>query len=517
MPRAAASAPSSMGSPRGVPVPWTATARTSRRGGGGGEELAEGLAEEEDEESEAAWNDLSASRRACLTSDDCAGPLGAVSDAEAPPWLTAEPRSRASKGGGDGDGDEEDARSAAAVAAVVAVAAVESPAPASFSPSVAVLIVLITITAKPSPRPYPSAEASKLLHLPCGDSACSRQMRAVVPRSSWALTPPATAREQEEEGEEALLPLSLPGKPDESAESSSFELLLKAAPLRLDLSSRAARCVATRLEEHATSVATQGPPNPNANETLPARNERPWPVIAAAAPSAQPRGRRTVSRYSEYMQPTKTPVAEEAELSTLPLPLLLTLLLLLLLLLSTAAMVSTPASTEQKPPPRRRSCRRCRSSSALVASSTPSSSSLACGSMAAASAGLIRNTEESKAARRSPEVSSSEGRNEPSLTYEVWGFPCGEYQEEEEASLPALATSTSPSASQRSKGTGEAVSAPEAKEEKNLLVEGEEEEVDDEEVENKDAFRGAGKSDHDAVMAIGAEAAAKPAAEEEEK
>ena len=51
-------------------------------------------------------------------------------------------------------------------------------------------------------------------------------------------------------------------------------------------------------------------------------------------------------------------------------------------------------------------------------------------------------------------------------------------------------TSTSPSASQRSKGTGEAVSAPEAKEEKNLLVEREEEEekVDDEEEseENED-------------------------------
>ena len=73
--------------------------------------------------------------------------------------------------------------------------------------------------------------------------------------------------------------------------------------------------------------------------------------------------------------------------------------------------------------------------------------------------------------------------------------------------LPSSPTSTSPSASQRSKGTGEAVSAPEAKEEKNLLVE---EEVDDEEIEeNDDLLRGAaGKSDHDAVIAIGAEAAA---------
>ena len=219
----------------------------------------------------------------------------------------------------------------------------------------------------------------------------------------------------------------LPGEPQKVVEESpELKPFLPPPP---DLSSRAARCAATRLDEHATSVATQGPPNANANETLPARKERPCPVIAAAAPSAQPSGRRTESRYSEYMQPTKTPVLgaegeeeEEEELSTY----------------STFSKVSTKPPPPRLPPqtvpteeeeeerpllPRRR----CRSSSALVASSTPSSSSLACGSMAAASAGLILKAEESKAARRSPpeddgdeeEVSSSEERNEPSLTYEV--------------------------------------------------------------------------------------------------
>ena len=64
------------------------------------------------------------------------------------------------------------------------------------------------------------------------------------------------------------------------------------------------------------------------------------------------------------------------------------------------------------------------------------------------------------------------------------------------------------------------MSAPEVNEARNLLVEGEEEgeeEVDGEEIENRDLFRGAGKSDHDAVMAIGAEAAARAAAAAEEE
>jgi len=410
LPRAAASAPSSMGSPRGVPVPWTATARTSRRGSEGEEELEELEAAKELKVTQAAPPPPpSASPRACLTSDACAGPLGAVSDAEAPPWLTAEPSSRASKGGREEEeeGEEEESSS--------------PPLPPPPPPPLPTF--LSTTTAKPSPRPYPSADASKLLHLPCGDSACSRQMRAVVPRSSCALTPPTTARVEEEEEEEEemfpalsplLLPLELKRQPFSPPSSTEPD----------DLSSRAARCAATRLEEHATSVATQAPPNPNANETRPARKERPCPVIAAAAPSAQPSGRRTESRYSEYMHPTKTPVvgcwgAQEEERRGE---------LLLLLLFWRRSSSDDDDDEEEKKPPPLPPLPRHRSSSALVASSTPSSSSRACGSRVAASAGLIRNTEESKAARRSVEEREEElwlppsasppslERNEPSLT-----------------------------------------------------------------------------------------------------
>ena len=60
------SAPTSMGSPRGVPVPCTLTSATSA-------------------------GDNDAMESAALTSAVCAGPLGAVSPLERPAWLYAEP------------------------------------------------------------------------------------------------------------------------------------------------------------------------------------------------------------------------------------------------------------------------------------------------------------------------------------------------------------------------------------------------------------------------------------------
>ena len=68
-------------------------ALTSRTGGSEEEEEDEGEDKIDDDDDTI---DLSASPSACLTSDVCAGPLGAVSDADAPPWLTAEPSKRAS-------------------------------------------------------------------------------------------------------------------------------------------------------------------------------------------------------------------------------------------------------------------------------------------------------------------------------------------------------------------------------------------------------------------------------------
>jgi hypothetical protein len=129
---AAARAPTSMGSPSGVPVPCSDTALTA-----------------------AAATPAAAS--AVPTSAVWAGPLGAVSPLLRPHWLTAEPSSRACGPPAQRSGAASSAR----------------------------------LTA--SPRPYPSAEASNVWHRPTGESACRRQMRAVVCGMSITLTPPTRA------------------------------------------------------------------------------------------------------------------------------------------------------------------------------------------------------------------------------------------------------------------------------------------------------------------------------------
>ena len=50
----------------------------------------------------------------------------------------------------------------------------------------------------------------------------------------------------------------------------------------------AARCKATRDDEQAVSVATQGPCKPNVKDTRPAKKLSPWPVMALALESATP-------------------------------------------------------------------------------------------------------------------------------------------------------------------------------------------------------------------------------------
>lgn len=50
----------------------------------------------------------------------------------------------------------------------------------------------------------------------------------------------------------------------------------------------AAKCRATRDDEQAVSVATQGPCKPNVKDTRPAKKLSPWPVMALALESATP-------------------------------------------------------------------------------------------------------------------------------------------------------------------------------------------------------------------------------------
>jgi ribosomal protein L12E/L44/L45/RPP1/RPP2 len=93
---------SSMGSPRGVPVPWRASDATKKE-------------EEEEEEEETEEEDervLSASFRARRIRAACAGPCGAVSPAARPLWLTAIPamsaRGRSLSAKEDEDDEEEE-------------------------------------------------------------------------------------------------------------------------------------------------------------------------------------------------------------------------------------------------------------------------------------------------------------------------------------------------------------------------------------------------------------------------
>ena len=107
-------APTSMGSPRGVPVPCTLSMSSCEA-------------------------DRPPAANVVWTKVLCAGPLGAVSPLLRPPWLTPEPRS----------------------------AATVCPAVAS-----AGRCWQSTRVATPSARPYPSALDSKDLQRPTGDRAC---------------------------------------------------------------------------------------------------------------------------------------------------------------------------------------------------------------------------------------------------------------------------------------------------------------------------------------------------------
>ena len=151
LPSAPERPPTSMGSPRGVPVPWRATRETPARAS-----EAANDAEEEEEEEEAA---AAASEAAERSSAACAGPLGAVRLDDRPSWLTAEPTSTAR---GESEEAEEGSRR-------------ESRS-----------------IPQPSPRPYPSDAASSALVLPAADSAPSAAILLPVSGSSIRLTPPAS-------------------------------------------------------------------------------------------------------------------------------------------------------------------------------------------------------------------------------------------------------------------------------------------------------------------------------------
>ena len=96
--------PTSMGSPSGVPVPWSATRETPARASSVVEEEGEGEGEEGKASAAtaaaaAAAAAVAASAAAERSSAACAGPLGAVRLEDRPSWLTADPTSTA-KGGG---------------------------------------------------------------------------------------------------------------------------------------------------------------------------------------------------------------------------------------------------------------------------------------------------------------------------------------------------------------------------------------------------------------------------------
>ncbi|COW45036.1 Uncharacterised protein [Mycobacterium tuberculosis] len=120
--------------------------------------------------------------------------MGTVTPLLAPSWLTAEPRT---------------------------TARMRLPSRTASSSR------LSTTTAAPSPRTYPSADASKVLHRPSGDSIPHREQAMLGPGLSKRLVPPTNA-------------ISL------------------SRPRRL----WHARCTATNDDEQAVSMTTAGPRAP---------------------------------------------------------------------------------------------------------------------------------------------------------------------------------------------------------------------------------------------------------------
>ena len=262
-----------------MPVPCVAT-RAGRRRGGGAE------AEEEEDEGAAAVAEAEAAATTPLIRAACAGPEGAVRLEDLPSCPTAEATSRAS-----GEMPEEEEEEEEAEASEASSATEEEEA----SPS-----LQSTAARTPSPLPYPSADASKVLHLPSGERACSPEMVQVVIGSSRALTPPTTAAS----ASKLLLP------PEKEEEGEEFSPVPLPPPLPV-VSALNARCAATSDAEHAVSVATQGPCSPNANETRPQRYEMPFPV-AAAGEADEPLSPASYWSWacSWNIEPVKTAVRE---------------------------------------------------------------------------------------------------------------------------------------------------------------------------------------------------------------
>ena len=239
---AATNAATSMGSPSGVAVPCAAT-----------ETNASSVSARSPPRS------FASAQIASRTSACCDAPFGAVSDADRPSWFVV------------------DAAIATATEKEGHVAA--SPSPSCPSPASLASNGSMKNATHPSPRPYPFALASRVLHLPSGESAPSLAMDAVVSARSARLTPAATAA--------SCVPPA-------------------------DTSDSRAMCVATRDDEHAVSIAAHAPLKSSVNATRPAMKLRPEPVLAAAPNASETPA--FVSRCSDHspphMHPTYTDVNE---------------------------------------------------------------------------------------------------------------------------------------------------------------------------------------------------------------
>src|ERR1700753_2707156 len=104
--------------------------------------------------------------------------------------------------------------------------------------------LLSTTMPQPSPRTYPSAEASNVLQRPSGATICAAARVTLGQLASIRLTPPANA-----------------------VSHSRF---------RRD---EHARWIAVSDDEHAVSIAREGPCNPNTYETRPAQAFSAAPVL----------------------------------------------------------------------------------------------------------------------------------------------------------------------------------------------------------------------------------------------
>ena len=239
--RTLVAAPTSIGSPSAVPVPCISS-------------KAIDSAETDAEAEEAAAAACSSAEE---STDACAGPEGAVSDAERPSWLTAEPARTTTASFGDGDEEEEDEEDEA----LSFSSSFDDDAAPPTSPNIT----------HASARTYPSALASSALHRPSAESMPAACVAAVVAGDSARLTPPASADRERGAGETAAA--------------------AAAAAAAVSLACLAARWTATSADEHAVSTAAAGPRSANRNATRPAATENADPVaeygLGAAAAAVE--------------------------------------------------------------------------------------------------------------------------------------------------------------------------------------------------------------------------------------